>query len=172
MELWQYEAVYTQGLTLLTCSTVNREPVLEDPQKVNLLRTVLQQVKEDRPFRTIAYAMLPEHFHLLAHLEQPNSADQLVREMGSQYAGAYQQILGFPGKLAIWQSRAEMRTVEDVTAFAAYLDAIHYDPVRHGHVARPEEWLHTSYETWVERGLYKLGWGWTEPESVRSIVLD
>ncbi|MEZ4710565.1 MAG: hypothetical protein R3A44_25410 [Caldilineaceae bacterium] len=37
----------------------------------------------------------------------------------------------------------------DVDDFAAMLDYVHYNPVQHGLAQRPEEWLHSSYETWV-----------------------
>jgi len=41
--------------------------------------------------------------------------------------------------------------------------------VRHNLADRPEEWLQCSYEAWVERGIYKLGWGWQEPESIKLV---
>jgi putative transposase len=53
-------------------------------------------------------------------------------------------------------------------AFAAVLDYIHYNPVYHGLVARPEEWPHSSYSVWVERKLYKLGWGWQMPQRIKD----
>jgi putative transposase len=46
------------------------------------------------------------------------------------------------------------------------MDYIHYNPVKHGLVAKPEDWPHSSYLDCVHRGLYEIAWGWKETESI------
>ena len=40
---------------------------------------------------------------------------------------------------------------------------LHYNPVKHGYVARPLEWPYSSFRRYVEEGLYPEDWGSTEP---------
>jgi putative transposase len=38
-------------------------------------------------------------------------------------------------------------------------DYIHYNPVKHGLVNSPAEWEHSSFKTFVGKGLYAEDWG-------------
>lgn len=168
MDTSSYQPFYTPNLTLLTCRTVNDEPVLGSPEMVHLLRTVLRELKESIHFSLAAYAFLPTHVHLLTSQAGGESSERIAKEMSSRYDREYQSLMGNPQPMTVWQKRVETQTLHDVETFATCLDAIHYDPVRHGLAQRPENWPDTSYEDWVERSLYRLGWGWTEPESIRK----
>lgn len=172
MDTSDYERFYTPNLTLLTCRTINNEPVLGSSEMVHLLRTILRELKQSHQFRLAAYAFLPTHIHLLTGQDGDSSLEQLIRELGIQYDHAYQELMGNPQPMTVWQKQAERRPIRDLEAFSSCLDAIHYDPVRHGLTKRPEEWPHTSYEDWVERSIYKLGWGWEEPESIQGFEID
>jgi hypothetical protein len=41
----------------------------------------------------------------------------------------------------------------------AFLDYIHYNPVKHGLAPCPHAWPASSFSRWVERGLYDSRWG-------------
>ena len=77
-------------------------------------------------------------------------------------------MLGMPSLEPIWQRSYSMQRVHDADEFAVALDSIHYNPVHHSLVERPEEWPNSSYQAWVERGVYRLGWGWEEPDRLRG----
>lgn len=172
MEISIYEKFFTPNLILLTCRTVGDEPVLGSPEMVRLLRSVLREVRDSLNFRLVAYAFLPTHVHLLTGWENEGMPDRLLAELTSRYDREYQLLMGNPQPMTVWQKRVESQAILEVETFAACLDAIHYDPVRHGFVERPEEWPDTSYEDWVERSLYKLGWGWHKPETIKELTLD
>ena len=42
--------------------------------------------------------------------------------------------------------------------FAAHLDYIHFNPVKHGLVEHPAEWPHSSFRRCVAGGLYPAEW--------------
>ncbi len=46
--------------------------------------------------------------------------------------------------------------------YAMHCDYIHYNPVKHGLVKRPEDWIYSSFHRFVENGLYPSNWA-TEP---------
>lgn len=65
-----------------------------------------------------------------------------------------------------WQMRFWDHIIRDEVDLQRHLDYIHYNPVKHGWVAKPEDWPHSSFLAWKERGAYTDGWGWSEPQSV------
>jgi len=58
----------------------------------------------------------------------------------------------------IWQRRFWEHTVRDGADYAAHMDYIHFNPVKHGWVREPGEWAYSSFRTCVARGLYPEGW--------------
>ena len=57
--------------------------------------------------------------------------------------------------------------IRDERDLARHTDYIHYNPVKHGHVAAPDEWPWSTFQKYVERGVYDKGWGQSEPASIR-----
>ena len=164
------EAYFVSGMQLVTCRVVNDEPILADDMHMRLLRHVLNQVKQKQPFQTLAYVFLPTHMHLLLTRGQDVTLDRILHSMRQQFHRGHNELMGVPRKtrVLIWPHRYQAESIPDATTFTQALDFIHYNPVQHGLVDRPEEWLHSSYQTWIERRVYKLGWGWEMPESVKN----
>jgi len=48
------------------------------------------------------------------------------------------------------------------------MDYLHYNPVKHGHVARVIDWPYSSFHRCVRQGIYPADWGNSEP----AIPLD
>jgi len=63
------------------------------------------------------------------------------------------------GELAIWQRRFWEHTIRDGPDYAAHVDYVHINPVKHGLVGTVREWSHSQFHRWVERGLYPADWG-------------
>jgi len=49
------------------------------------------------------------------------------------------------------------------------MDYIHYNPVKHGLVARPFDWHLSTFRIYVERGYYHRDWGESEPQRIRGL---
>ena len=62
------------------------------------------------------------------------------------------------GERGIWQRRYWEHAIRDEQDYQRHVDYIHYNPVKHGHVRAPNEWLHSSFARWVERGMYPENW--------------
>lgn len=53
------------------------------------------------------------------------------------------------------------------------LKGIYYNPVKHGYVKAPRDWLHSSFQREVARGFYDRNWGaYREPESIADILYE
>lgn len=165
----EYANYYVDGSFFVTCVTIHGEKVLTNDSVCHLFRDSLRQVKLRLPFLMNAFTLLPDHTHLLIKPEQPNLLDDIVGSTLARFNREYQTLLGQPGKAMVWSRSYRQLATPNVETFAAHLDYVHYDAVRHGLADRPEEWPQSSYEAWVERGVYKLGWGWQEPESIQLV---
>jgi putative transposase len=159
-----YETYFHTGLVFVTLTGVQGERIFGRNETANLLRSVLREVRRELAFTMHAWAILSDHSHLLIQPGAEVEAGEIVRRVRHRYARDYAQLMGSPKGIVVWEQRFGLETVADVEGFARRMDQIHYDPVRHGLAPRPEEWSQSSYAAWVERGLYKLGWGWSEPE--------
>ena len=82
-------------------------------------------------------------------LEQPTSASRMkYRRRG------------------VWQRRFWEHTIEDEEDFQAHFDYTHWNPVKHGYVNGPVDWLHSSFHRWVAKGAYEKDWGCGKQEPV------
>ncbi len=57
-------------------------------------------------------------------------------------------------------------THRDERDYAAHMDDIHFDPVKHGLVKEGRAWEYSSFRRWVAAGLYPLEWGGTEADEI------
>jgi putative transposase len=63
------------------------------------------------------------------------------------------------GDLLLWQRRFWEHTIRDDGDFARHVDYIHFNPVKHGLVARVRDWPHSSFHAYVRQGLLPEDWG-------------
>jgi putative transposase len=63
------------------------------------------------------------------------------------------------GEFALWQRRFWEHTIRDEADFERCADYIHYNPVKHGHVASPADWPHSSLHRYVRGGILPADWG-------------
>jgi putative transposase len=158
-----YERFFQPGIFFVSCQAVNGERIFGQPATAHLVRSVLKQVREEARFRMLGFVILPDHLHLLIRPEEGVSSGQVVDHLQWRYRREYAAIMGIPREMEVWEQGRSLDRVVDCETFAHRLDTIHYDPIHHGVAQRPEAWRESSYVSWLERGLYKLGWGWQKP---------
>ncbi len=163
-----YTDFFTPNLFFITQRALGNEVVLGNAMLVRLLQSAFQQVGQRHTFRLVGYVFLPAHFHLLIEPSGQVRLDQIMGRARDQFHRDYQQLLGMPGEILLWEAHHTAQRVTDSATFASRLDYIHYNPVQHGYVTQPEAWPYSSYQTWVARGLYAAEWGWTLPANLDS----
>lgn len=152
---------------LLTIGTFGQESIFADDAVIHTLRVALTATKTVAPFENVAFVFLPDHLHLLLKPGVGINADAIVGDLTHRFQHDYRQLMGQPSSERLFLHSYERRSVRNEYDFADTLDYVHYDPVHHRLAKRPEEWLHSSYQNWVERGVYKLGWGWGKPNTLQ-----
>jgi len=59
----------------------------------------------------------------------------------------------------IWHRRYWEHAIRDEADLERHVDYVHFNPVKHGHVARVVDWPFSSFHRDVERGLLAEDWG-------------
>lgn len=95
-----------------------------------------------------------------------------MHSVKSYFSHSYKQMVGINGSLKFWQKRFYDHLIRDADDFENHLHYIHYNPVRHGLVAHPEDWPHSSFMAWKEKGGYSDHWGWTLPDPLNEFHAD
>ena len=73
------------------------------------------------------------------------------------------------GERGIWQRRFWEHTIRDEQDYAAHVDYVHINPVKHGLVKRVVDWPHSSFHLLVRRGIYEANWAGQEvPDLLRG----
>ncbi len=59
----------------------------------------------------------------------------------------------------VWQRRFWEHTIRDERDYAAHMDYVHFNPVKHGLVERVADWPYSSFHRAVRAGVYAGDWG-------------
>jgi putative transposase len=167
------------GLYFFSPVTFARRPVFVTELARQQLRAAFRKTQEERPFQIVAIVLLPDHLHCLWQLP-PGDADfstrwRLVKSRftigmlaaGFQERGRSQRRRD-RHEHAIWQRRCWEHLIEEEEDWKRHLDYIHYNPVKHGHVAAPRDWSFSTFHRYVDQGEYDIDWGGTEPVTLRN----
>jgi len=164
----RYRRSTTPGATyFFTVVTYRRRAILCEPDTVALLREAFATVKQRHPFRIDAVVILPDHLHAIWTLP-PDDADYSTRWMRikshfTRYCDASLKTPRSPAlrhkrEQTIWQHRYWEHQIRNDQDFERHCDYIHYNPVKHGLVARVADWPYSSFHRFVENGVYPLDW--------------
>jgi REP-associated tyrosine transposase len=156
------------AIVFITQVVDRREPIFCESRFVDLLRSVLNNVKELHPFAMLGYVFLPDHFHLLIRPTGRSNFSDIMHSLKPNFTKQYKKLIGISGRMVFWQKSFWDHVIRDEGDFQRHLDYIHYNPVRHRLVQRPEDWPHSSFHHWCEREAYSARWGWIEPDSLKD----
>jgi putative transposase len=132
---------------------------------VDNLRESVRKVRERCPFHIDAWVVMPDHMHAVWTLP-PDDADYSGRWRAIKIAFVKtipksEQLSATRtarGERGIWQRRFWEHTIRDERDYAAHLDYVHINPVKHGLVSLVRNWPHSSFHRFVRDGIYSLDW--------------
>ncbi|MFO1341613.1 MAG: transposase [Burkholderiales bacterium] len=153
------------GCYFFTVNLANRQHDDLLVREIEALRDALRQTRADHPFEIDAIVVLPEHLHTIWQLP-PHDSDfstrwRLIKSRFAQAIKAGEHISESrlkKGERGIWQRRFWEHLIRDDMDYARHVDYIHYNPVKHGHCARAADWQHSSFQRWVDQGIYSIDW--------------
>ncbi len=163
-----YRRARTAGGTyFFTVVTAQRRAFLANREAIAALRASVTAVRRELPFSIDAWVVLPDHMHALWTL--PFGDLDFSRRWGRIKAGFTQRCVLDHNSAqrrdsGLWQPRFWEHLVRDEADFATHVDYLHYNPVKHGLVARVIDWPYSSFHRAVRAGVYAPDWGRSEPE--------
>jgi putative transposase len=154
------------GTFFFTLVTYQRARLFADIRNINLLREVIQKIKQLHPFKMQAYVLLPDHFHCIWTLPESDYSTRW-RLIKSYFTRSCYQDNKHVSSLSrknkheqcIWQRRFWEHTITTEADFENHVDYIHYNPVKHGYAASPSDWLHSSIHYYIQNEIYPKNWG-------------
>ena len=161
-----YRRYYVKGGTyFFTVALAHRQSTLLT-YHADQLGNAFRAVRLAHPFQTHAVVVLPDHLHCVWTLPQ---GDGDFSTRWRQIKSAFSRSLP-PGEdlscsrkrkaeRGIWQRRFWEHAVRDEGEMQRIVDYIHYNPVKHAHVTKPNEWPHSSFHRYVRQGLLSSEWG-------------
>lgn len=123
------------------------------------------RVHRAHPFTIDAWVVLPDHLHCVWTLPPGDDAFSAgwrliktifargfpVRERRSDVRKRHRE-------RGIWQRRFWEHSIRDNEDFAAHVDYVHFNPVKHGYVAHVADWPHSTFKACARRGPYPKDW--------------
>ena len=133
--------------------------------EIESLRAAVRQTRSRLPFHIDAWVVLPDHTHCLWTLP-PGDSDYSGRwkTIKTLFSGSLPPIENRSparhrrGERGIWQRRFWEHTISDDRDYAAHMDTIHFNPVKHGLVSAVADWPFSSFHRCVAAGLYPPRW--------------
>ena len=160
----------TQDWIFLTIVTGKRRPWLRDAASKNLLINALRALKRRHPYTHLAHVILDDHMHWLLIANDGSDLPTLVSYLKRKTLFD-RRTAGLCWR-GLWQSRYYDHIIRDERDFRRHMDYIHYNPVRHGYVARASQYRWSSFNTWMQRGMYTPCWGVREPPGINGMNLE
>jgi putative transposase len=137
------------GCYFFTVNLLERAPNDLLVRHIDVLRESVCEARRRWPFRIDGWVLLPDLLHCLWTLPEGDA----------DFATRWRLIkAGFARRLPRTEWRSTGRTRRDDRDFACHMDYVHFNPVKHGYVASPADWPHSTFRRLVQRGLYPPDW--------------
>jgi len=134
--------------------------------KIDALRAAVRAERRRRPFHIDAWVVLPDHLHCIWTLPE---GDMDYSERWRQIKKGFSKALPEIGETrpevvarfgrGIWQNRFWEHTIRDEKDYAAHMDYVHFNPVKHRLVEQPRDWAFSTFHRCVRKGIYPATWG-------------
>ena len=134
-------------------------------ERIDALLRSVDAVRRDHPFETVAGVVLPEHLHTIWTLPGQDrdfaTRWMLIKQKFSRCVPPGERVSTSRARRTergIWQRRYWEHLIRDERDLRNHIDYIHFNPVKHGHVARVCDWPHSSFHRFVREGVLPANW--------------
>ena len=162
----RYRRAYLPGGTLFFTVALADRSSAALVRHIDLLRRAYAVVQKERPFKTVAICVLPDHLHAIWALPA-DDADFATRwniikagfSRGLPASESRSASKAARREKGIWQRRYWEHAIRNDRDMAHHVDYIHFNPVKHGIVSRVRDWPHSGFHRYVEKGTLPVDWG-------------
>lgn len=156
-----------------TLVTYQRQPILCLEQFRPTLKEVIKEVQFEHPFEIKAWVLLPDHLHCIWELPEGDFNYSmrwgLIKKEVTKRIRLSTESRKKHREGTIWQRRFWEHQIRNERDFAVHFDYIHYNPVKHGLVKSPKDWLHSTFHRYVKEGAYPMELGTSKIDFLEEI---
>jgi len=150
---------YKKGnLYFVTNVTYKRKPILIE--YIDLLWQAFGNIYKKGSFELFAWAILPEHMHIIIDPKN-NNLSELMKRIKLSFSRKYRFKSGVEGR--VWQYRFWDHIIRNQEDLNRHLDYIHYNAVKHSITSNPFSYEHSSLAKFFNKGYYEKDWGVRNP---------
>jgi|SRR5450759_830729 len=159
----------TGQMHFLTFSCYKRRPNLASPPPRTTFESSLERTRQHYGLCVYGYVVMPEHIHLLVNEPEQGLLSQMMQSLKQSVARSLALRAAHP----FWQARYYDFNVWSERKFIEKLRYIHRNPVTRGLVARPEDWVWSSFRHYAngEEGPVEIESQWTARNRERAGIL-
>ncbi|MFA6010227.1 MAG: transposase [Desulfobacteraceae bacterium] len=161
-----YRRIRMEGGTYFFTVVIANRRLDQLVRHIDLIKKSLREEKEQTPFVTLGFVVLPDHIHALWRLPEGDTDYsnrwRRIKARFSKFLPPDESVSmsrKSKGERGIWQRRFWEHAIQNDKDLHRHLDYIHYNPVKHGLVKHAADWPHSTFHAYVERGKYNRDWG-------------
>ncbi len=132
---------------------------------IDVLRAAVRQTATQAPFRIDAWVVLPDHMRCVWTFPTGDSdfpwrwrAIKAIFSKSPPAEAAPTEAMARRAYRDIWQRGYWEHTIRDDRDYAAHIDYMHFNAVKHGLVANPGDRPFSTSRLWVLHGIYSETW--------------
>ena len=159
------------GTYFFTVVTYRRQRFLCDERVRSALREGTKAAQVTHPFTIDAWVLQPDHCHCICIWTlPPDDADfgirwAMIKRLVTKQCGSELKSNDWmnPSKLkrkesTLGQRRFWEHQIGDERDYEKHMDYLHYNPAKHGLVAKVADWPHSTFHRYVQKGVYGMNW--------------
>jgi putative transposase len=165
-----YRRANTKGGTyFFTVVTYRRQRFLCNETVRTALREGIQATQATHPFTIDGWVLLPDHLHCIWTLPVDDADFGIRWAMIKRYVTKQcnpelkrddwmKRSKQKRKESTIWQRRFWEHQIRDDRDYENHMDYLHYNPVKHGLVAKVANWQYSTFHRYVRQGVYGMDW--------------
>jgi len=158
------------GTYFFTVNLLERYPNELLVRHIDTLRHAVRRVRRNYPFHIDAWVVLPDHLHAVWTLP-PDDDDYANRwrTIKQHFPRAIEKteyrsaVRIRRSERGVWQRRFWEHAIRDDADYAAHVDYVHINPLKHGYVDSILDWPFSTFHGFVDVGVYPPDWA-EEPD--------
>ena len=137
----------SDGLYHITARGNNRQPIFLDDIDYQQYLLQLREHQQDIPYRLVAYALMPNHVHLVIQIVREASFSEVMQRVAAGYTRYFNERYSRVGHL--YQGRFYSNFIHREAYAREVTRYVHLNPVRAGLCVWPGEYAWSSYQVYV-----------------------
>lgn len=125
---------------------VERRELFASPAAYRKFLWLLHNTQHWVPLRLLAYALMPNHWHLVAWPTSGSELSQFMHRLCGQHAAELRMRTATVGNGHVYQGRYRAHVIRNRTHYFSVMRYVEANPLRAGLVARAEDWTWSSLQ--------------------------